>query len=208
MLLRTIGIGATETFQTNYLGTYLLVLGPALTGNIVVKVVPMGDGVLVDLDEDGVDAVGRWKILGADGSDARRLIPLSDGLVANKVVDITITNGAAATINVYMPVMGRGTMYVQSIQQTILANSQAVFKDFSALFLEAMTLENGQITVDWRDGSSHTFSPSELRIMVSYDQQVVYNLLENLSAKVRKVTIIPTADLKVQLTRYRKIGAL
>lgn len=208
MLIKTVGIGATETFQTNYLGTYLLLVGAGtLTGNTVVKVVPMGDGVLVDLDEDGVDAVGVWKLIGA-ASGQRRVIPLSDGLVPGKVVDITITNGSAATLNVYMPVTKIGTMYVQCVQQTILANSQAIFKDFSGLFLNAMTLELGQITVDWRDGSSHTFSPNELIQFSMFFQQTLANVLDNTDGRVRKVTIIPTADLKVQLVRYRKIAAL
>lgn len=206
MLIRTIGIGATETFQTNYLGTYLFMDGTALGSNIVVKVVPMGDGVLVDLDEDGVDAIGQWKLL--INSANRRIIPLADGLVPSKVVDITITNGTAATLAVYMPVTKKGTMYIQCVQQTILANSQAIFKDFSALFLNAMVAELGQITVDWRDGSSHTFSPAELILFSSFFQSTSANILDNTDGRVRKVTIIPTTDLKVQLVRYRKIGAL
>jgi hypothetical protein len=208
MLIKTIGIGATETFQTNYLGTYLLLVSTGDIGsNTIVKVVPMGDGVLVDLDEAGVDAIGVWKLIGAD-NNRRRVIPLADGLVPNKVVDITITNGGAATMDVYMPVTKKGTMYIQCVQQTILANSQAIFKDFSALFLNAMTGENGQITVDWRDGSSHTFSPQELIQFSMFFQDTLANVLDNLGGNVRKVTIIPTADLKVQLVRYRKVGAL
>lgn len=207
MLIRTIGIGATETFQTNYLGTYLLLVGQGINANTIVKVVPMGDGVLVDLDEAGVDAVGVWKLIGDVGND-HRIIPLADGLVPNKVVDITITNGSAATLNVYMPVTKKGSMYIQCVQQTILANSQAIFQDFSALFLNAMTLELGQITVDWRDGSSHTFSPTELIQFSLMFQETLANVLDNTDGRVRKVTIIPTTDLKVQLVRYRKIGAL
>lgn len=207
MLIKTIGIGATETFQVNYLGTYLLIVGTGLATNTVVKVVPMGDGVLVDLDEAGVDAIGVWKLIGDAGAD-RRVIPLADGLVPNKVVDITITNGSAATCNVYMPVTKKGSMYIQNVQQTILANSQAVFKDFSAMFVDAMLLEAGQLTVDWRDGSSHTFSPTELQQFSMFFQETLNKVLDNTDGRIRKVTIIPTGDIKVQLVRYRKIGAL
>ncbi len=208
MLIKTIATGVTETFQTNYLGTYLLLVGLSdVTDNLVVKVVPMGDGVLVDLDSAGVDAIGTWKLTG-DPGNYRRVIPLADGLVPAKVVDITITNGSAADLSVYMPVTKKGSLYVQCVQQTILANSQAIFTDFSALFLNAMVLQLGQITVDWRDGSSHTFSPAELQQFSMFFQYVLATILDNTDGSVRKVTIIPTTTLKVQLIRYRKIGIL
>lgn len=208
MLIRTIGIGATETFQTNYLGTYLMLVtatNPFL--NMGVKVVPMGDGVLVDLDDDGVNAIGVWKLIG-DPSNFRRVIPLADGLIPNKVVDITITNGGLSVVDVYMPVTKKGSLYIQCVQQTILANSQAVFTDFSALFVDAMLAQDGQLTVDWRDGSSHTFSPAELEQFSMFFQLELKKVLDNTDGRIRKVTIIPTTSLKVQLIRYRKVGAL
>jgi len=205
MLIKQIAASTAETFQTNYLGNYLVAQGIGI--DFAAKVVPMGDGVLMDLDNLGVADVGQWRQIGGAGSD-KRILPVADGLVPDKVVDITIDNQSISPLNVYMPVLGRGTTYVQCIQQTILANSQAIFRDFSALFLNLMLLEAGQITVDWADGTSHTFSPNELLQLCLFLQQQQTTIIDNMSRNVRKVTIIPDIELKVQLVRYRSIGNL
>jgi len=176
---------------------------------VTAKVTAMGDGVLSDLDGVGTDSIGKYNFFGND-SEAQRclIIPLADGLIPNKVIDIEITNGLADTLSVYMPVLKRGSLYVQNLQQTILANSQSVFENFTALFLDTLDGVGNQITIDWSDGTSHTFDNSEIGTLNYFFQSNNKTVINNDDGRIKKVTVIPNADKVIYLQRFRKVANL
>ena len=210
MLLREIPAGETVTFQTNYLGSFLL-LRTSDNADIAVqqvKVVPLGDGVLCDLDQAGVNAIGVSRMIstfGAFTNNNMRIIPLADGVIPRKVTDITIQNVGVAPVYVYMPVTGKGTTYIQTMQQTVLENSQSIFTDFFSLIPEDVS-NNDRFTVDWEDGSSHTFDGWELNIMSAYLQDVQKPIIDNADGIIKKVTVITSATKKMYLNRFKPIG--
>jgi hypothetical protein len=205
MLLKTIAAGATTTFQTNYLGNQLMLKSSA---DIIaaVKVVPLGDGVLLDLDAAGVEDVGKADFINP-GSHLVKILTLSDGLVAAKVVDITVQNTGTADLEIYMPVFQKGSMYVQTMQQTVLAASQSVFSDFEKMFMPLLK-ENDRITVDFADGASHTFDGNELALLTYVQQTDEMCMIDNSDGVVKKVTIIPNTDSRVYLTRFMAVTNL
>jgi len=208
MLLKTITAGEVLTFQTNYLGNQLMLKSVNDVGEIdaAVKVVPLGDGVLLDLDNAGVTDVGKADFINP-GSAQVKILTLADGLVSAKVVDITVKNDGADDIEIYMPVFQKGSMYVQTMQQTVLAASQSVFTDFEKIFMPALK-ENDRITVDFADGSSHTFDGNELALLTYVQQVDEICMIDNSDGVVKKVTIIAESDSRVYLTRYMAIANL
>jgi len=208
MLLKTITAGASLTFQTNYLGNQLMLKCVNAAGEIdaAVKVVPLGDGVLLDLDNAGVTDVGKADFINP-GSAQVKILTLSDGLVAAKVVDITVKNDGADDLEVYMPVFQKGSMYVQTMQQTVLAASQSVFTDFEKLFMPLLKA-NDRITVDFADGASHTFDGNELALLTYVQQVDEMCMIDNSDGVVKKVTIISESDSRVYLTRYMAVANL
>jgi len=215
MLTKVIGAGETVTFQSNYVGQFI-VLKTLNNTDIKVtqlKVVPLGDGVLCDLDEEGVNIMGTQRLVSTYSNFTNndfRIVMLADGVIPGKVTDITITNGGTQNLWVYMPVFGRGTTYVRSLMQTVLASSQSVFRDFSFLGIqrEGGDSEATQVSVDYEDGGNHVFSISELLYCSAFIQDVQKPVIDNVDGYVTRVNIIPDVDRKVYLQRYDAIGNL
>ena len=210
MLLKTIAAGETVTFQSNYVGAFIALFGQGSTDIQIdkVKVVPLGDGVLCDLDAAGVNAVGVNKLISSFANfqyNNVRIVTLADGVVPQKVTDITISNGGTDDVKVYMPVYGKATTYVRTVMQTILAQSQSTFMDFASLHLPQSS-DDDTITVDYDDGANHTFGGSELMVMSSYFQDNQKATIMNDIGAIKKVTVIPAAEQIAYLTRYDAIG--
>jgi len=214
MLLKHVDAGAVITFQTNYVGQFLVLSGQSNQDIDVnaVKVTPLGDGVLCDLDKAGVNIVGTNRLIStfaAFTNNNLRIIPLADGVIPGKVTDITIDNtDGVGWVKVFMPVMGKGTTYVRTLMQTVLASSQSTFVDFSFLGIDNGPGDNeaNQVTVDYEDGGSHTFDLQELISLSSYIQDVNKPIIDNIEGTIRKVTIIPDVDRKVYLQRFDAVG--
>jgi len=208
MIVKTIAAGATEKFQLNYVPEKLIITSTDasedLLNKVAVKVTPLGDGVICDLDEYGVSILDSINKKGGVSTAAATVntleVQLSDGLVPDKVTDYEIENKTTKSIEVYAPVTKRATLYIKSMQQTLLANSQSVFSKFSILGFN----DDGQtkVTVDFEDGTSHTYSSRELSRnntkLTIWLAEVVYNL----DATVRKVTTIPNVQSTAYLMRY------
>jgi hypothetical protein len=206
MVIKEIAAGTTEKFQLNYVPEKLIIVAQnnaeTLKEKIKVKVTPLGVGVICDLDEIGVSIVNSFNRIGGETEDGLVMIllevPLADGLVPDRVTDYEIANGSGGIIEIYAPVSKKATLYVKSMQQTLLANSQVVFEKF--LFLGfADTSNDSQATVDTEDGTSHTYSLKELSRNYSKrtteERAVVYND----KGTIKKVTVIPDA----QITGYK-----
>jgi len=206
MKLHTVAPNTTDTFQANYVGTYLICRSNSIADLGAIKVTPLGDGVLLDLDKGGAATIGQYLRIGAHTNI--RIFPLTDGIYPQKITDITIENtGSSNSIDVYMPVLGQGSTYIKTMSQTMLANSQVVFDDFTALFLP--NLDPGdQVTVDWEDGSSHTFDPLEAYALSGFAQMNASQYIDNRDGRVKKVTVIPGTTQSAYLIRYMPFGNL
>jgi hypothetical protein len=207
MKVRTIPAGTTEKFQLNYVPEKLIIenldkVNTSIRNFVAVKVTPLGVGVICDLDKAGVLVVDAFNKKGGYylNNTFAIEIPLADGLVPDKVTDYEITNDSTADIAIYAPVTKRATLYVKSMQQTLLAKSQAVFSKFIALgFIQQ---DESQCTVDFEDSTNHTYSLAELAINNTKKSIENIPIVYNEHGTVKKATVIPTVEIQAYLVRY------
>ncbi len=203
MKIGTLVASDTTTLDLQYLPQYIYFI--ASTVPTAFKVNVAGDGVISDLDGDGLDAFGVQLIIGRETN--AYTMALADGLIANKVVAITITNAVAGTVDVYGFSREEGDVYVQTLRQQVLANSGANFDDFSYMsFPNAAAGDRFVITFE--DGTVQDFNRLELTCMSQFSQNIVTGAfdLNNLAGDISLVNFIPAATQTVYLQRYIPVG--
>lgn len=198
----TTGDTVVTTINLNYLPQYLyFIASTALKG---LKVNVAGDGIIVDLDQDGIKVVSGIRRFGAVANSY--LVPLADGFVPNKVVTLTFTNSAAQTPAVYGFSMQKGSMYFTSLQQTALSSSGVTFDNFAHLGIESMATTD-TLTVEFRDGLSQDFESTELLgVYTLYSNETDSYNIDNVEQGIKRVKLIPAADRTVVVSRWAQIG--
>ena len=143
----TTGAAVSTTILLTYVPQYIAFT--AATQLTSMKVTVLGDGVICDLDSVGLSMLGQQRVIGQKTNTY--LIPLADGMIPNKNVEIIFVNSASQTPPVFAVNMAYGKRYIQSIRQTVLAASGTVFGNFAFLSL-GNTAVNDLITITYRDG--------------------------------------------------------
>ncbi len=205
MKIGQLAASETTTINVQYLPQYLYFV--ATTVPTAFKVNVAGDGVISDLDGDGVDIFGVQRIIGRETNGYT--IALSDGLIPNKVVDITIANAVAATVDVYGFSREMGDIYVQTLRQSVLANSGANFADFAFMGFPSAAAGD-RFIITFEDDTVQEFHRDEITCMLQFSQNEVtgaYNL-DNLEGEIKLVNFIPAALQTVYLQRYIPVGDL
>lgn len=203
MKIGELAASTTTTINLTWLPQYLyMVLSTVATA---FKITVYGDGVISDLDGNGLDTFGQQRLVGQETN--AYTIALANGIIKNKNVEITITNAVAAVVDVYGIVREDGDVYVQTMRQQVLANSGADFVDFALLGFPSAAA--GDIfTVTFEDGTVHTLNRLELTAMLQFTQNIVTGRYEidNLDGEIRKVNFIPLATQTVYMQRYLPVG--
>jgi len=204
MQIGTLTTGATvvTTIVLNYLPQYLYyIAGTQLTG---IKVTVAGDGVLLDLNAAGLNAINGIRRKGATAND--NLIPLADGFVPNKVTELSFTNSAAQTPAVYGYSMKKGLAYIVTRRQTVLASSGQKIENFA--YLGFSTIAAGdELNVTFRDGHIQKFLAAEILSWLSLNQNGVGSYaIDNLEGMIRWVHWIPAADAVAYITKFVPVG--
>jgi hypothetical protein len=207
----TTGAATVDTFKLNYVPQYLYYIAATqLTG---IKVTVAGDGVVLDLDANGlgaVDGIGRY------GQVANSyLIPLATALIPNKVVEIQTTNSAAQTPALYgfslqnsMRAEGVPISYVRSVKQIALAGSAATFENFAQLGFSSPTTSD-IINIGYVDGHVEQFESTELLGIITLEQnEVDAYVINNLAQMIDWVKIIPSTDRTCYITSFVIPGTL
>lgn len=203
MKIGQLAASATTTINLTWLPQYLyMVLATVATA---FKVTVFGDGVISDLDGDGLDVFGQQRVIGQETNGY--MIALSNGIVKNKNVEIIITNAVAATVDVYGIVREEGDVYVQTLRQQVLAHSGADFQDFSCLGFPSAAAGD-KFTVAFEDGTVHDLNRLELTAMLQLTQNIVSGnfIIDNLDGEIRKVNFIPGAAQTVYVQRFLPVG--
>lgn len=91
-----------------------------------------GTGTLVNLDNDGVRALGQTLQYSAIGKDTLNIIPVANGYV-NGGFYLECTNTGVADINVYAWSTQKGTCFVTSIIDTAVQNTSTRYEKFLRL---------------------------------------------------------------------------
>jgi hypothetical protein len=200
----TTGAGVTSTFTMQYVPAFLVYT--AATQLTSLKVNVAGDGVLCDLDGTGLTAVQSIRKKGVITNTY--MIPLSDGFIPNKTVDITAVNSAAQTPILYGFSQKNGIAYIVNQRLTILANSGVTLKKFAYLSLDTIAATDS-ITIGYVTGLVQKFAALEVQAANSLQTNVTAPYaIDNLSSMIDYVNIIPVANRTAYLTKYVAIGTI
>lgn len=200
MKVKTLVASTTTTWNMQWLPQFLFFV--ATTVPTMFKVTVFGDGVIADLDGNGLDALSSIKHV--DGVTNGYMINLADGIIKGKTVEISITNAVAGTVDVYGIVLEDGDIYVQSLRQQVLAASGAEIRDFAYIaFPSAAAGDRWHITFE--DGITHTFERAELEALLSLEENTngstKYNI-DNLDGTIRVVQFLPAATQTIYVVQF------
>lgn len=193
----TTGVGVVTTFNLTYVPQYIhFVAATQLTG---LKVTVLGDGVIMDLDAAGLSALYNIRQFGQVTNGYN--IPLTDGLIPGKNVEIVATNSAAQTPILYAMSMQKGSAYIQSLRQTALANSGVVLKKFAYMAIPAIAAAD-VLNITFVDGLVDKVEAAELPARSNLYQSASLNIIDNVEGMIDTVQFTPSANRTVYVVRY------
>jgi len=203
MKIKELVASTTTTWNMTWLPQFLFFV--AATVPTMFKVSVFGDGVIADLDGDGLDALNSIKHVGQVTNGY--MINLADGIVKGKNVEISITNAVAAGVDVYGIVTEEGDIYVQSLRQQALASSGVEIRDFAyAAFPSAAAGDVWNIT--FADGITHKFEMAELNALLALEENPIsgkYNI-DNLDGTIKVIQFIPAATQTIYIVQFYPAG--
>lgn len=198
----TTGAGIVTTIDIQFVPQAILITGAAtqLTG---LKVEVLGQNLpIVDLDANGITAIGQHRRLGLTANTY--IIPVADGIITDKTVRITLTNSAAQTPAVYAFGTQKGTGFVCSSKQPLLANSNTTFDNFAALFCPALAATTDLATITYQDGLSQIWERSDMQQYSGLFQNTPSYLIDNLDGSVKRVNLNVAAAQTVYKMTFMK----
>lgn len=193
----TTGVGIVTTFNLTWVPQYIhFVAGTQITG---LKVSVLGDGVIMDLDAAGLSVLYNIRQYGkvTDGFT----IPLANGLIRGKNVEITATNSAAQTPVLYGVSMAAGSRYIQCLRQTALANSGVEIEKFAYLGIPAIAVTD-VLNITYVDGLTQKVEYAELPAMANVFQSDSLKIIDNVEGMIDNVQFTPSANRTVYVVRY------
>jgi hypothetical protein len=183
--------GAATPFGFNL--SYLpenLIFNPAANQLTSLKVDDQEDGVILDLDTAGINAVKNFMYVGTK-ANAVRLV-LADGNRMNRNISISGVTSAAGAIDFYTNSDNKGTVTIKTGKVAILANNPTEFTKFSALFLPSLAAGD-RVIVDFIDGHTQIYERDELEQLSGNNNNVVGYHVNNVTSYINKVTVICAA---------------
>lgn len=163
------------------------------------KVTVLGEGVIMDLDGAGILAMSN--VRGISRVANAYLLPLANGVITGKNVEISFTNAVAGVVSLYGYGERKGDMYIQTIRQSVLANSGATFSKFAVLAFPGIVAAD-TVDIRYHDGLTQRYHRDELLGMNMNDQDNTASyLIDNLEGQITDVAIVGSAQT-AYLMRY------
>ena len=195
----TTGANVTTEVELSYVPEFIYYTAATQLVNVTIKV--LGVGVVTQLDANGLNTVGRFNQVGqiADGT----IIRLGDGLHRNKKCTMIFENSGAQTPTVYGASTGTGSLFVESIAQSLNQNTPAYL---SRLLMAAFPSASGSdnLTVEYSDGTVEQLDFIELSYLTSLQQSVQNSAndyqINNSTQAYRKVTFYPVSGAQTIYT--------
>jgi hypothetical protein len=196
-------ISTAYTFNLTFVPQYLF--WATAVAPQALKVSVFGDGVVTDLDAAGVLFVQGLRMNGRVTNGY--MIPLANGLIKGKNVEIIYTTGAATAVDLYGISLRNGDAYIQCLRQTALANSGVNIQKFAAV-----GLGNGAtgdiINITYADGLSQKVQFEELKPTLGLYCNDINNMMgiDNVDAEIDQVSFVPAATQIIHLVKYARVG--
>jgi hypothetical protein len=207
--------GATTTQTVQTLPQYLII--PGGLGRVSsLRVSVLGESELVNIE--GVNVVYlvqqyRKQTVFEGTTDV--LIPLANGLIRGKNVQISVTLTAGPNLVLHGASYGRGNVYIQTLQQIVLQNSGQIFDRFAMLAVLNPDVSD-TFDLNFNDGGSDRWEGRILTSLTTLFQAqgdsgspFVGSYIDNAGREIDKVTVIPAGSNRtVVLMRYADVGGL
>lgn len=214
MLLAQIPATTQSTFNTTFVPQFILlrgVNGQALAGDLTISVNVQGDGVIMNLDPDGVDAMSNINqfLSSASRDTVGRVFQMAEGLVNGKNTFWTIDNQDAAAVNVYgWSKQKLATFWLTYLTQLNLANSGTDYTKFAYIAIPGATAADN-FSVLYNDGTMNAnITLRELAADNAYFQSTDQFALNNINpARVKLFTYIPSStNRNAYILKYQSIA--
>ncbi len=193
----TTGAAVVTTFNLTWVPQYIhFVAATQITG---LKVTVLGDGVIMDLDAAGLSVLYNIRQYGQVTNGYT--VPLANGLIRGKNVEITATNSGAQTPILYGVSMAAGSRYIQCLRQTALANSGVEIERFAYLGIPAIAAAD-VLNITYVDGLTQKVEAAELPAMANVFQSGSLNVIDNVEGMIDNVQFTPAANRTLYLVRY------
>jgi len=198
MIIGTIPASSTGTITLTYVPEFLFFV--AATAPSALRVTALGDGVICDLDANGLNAInGQFAVSRVSNGF---LLKLSDGLIKAKNVEISLANTVASSLTLHGFSTREGANYVTHHRAIVLANSGHTFVDFSFLALPGLSATD-TIDVLYRDGTNQRYVVAELQaLQANTSWNISVNVVDNIAGEIHKVTVIPASNITAIIQRF------
>lgn len=201
VLLGSIAASVQGTFNLTYVPQFI---GFTVTSAPTFMQINMqGDGLIFNLDATGQTAMKNIRQV-ANISNVY-VYQIASGLINGKNGTLTITNAAAAQLDVYGWSFDRGDMYCTYNSQNALASSGIQLNDFAYAAFPSLAA-NDVINVTWASGITQTLNRLELQYGLVYKQNNasgIYNIDNIDPANVSQLTLNPVAAQNVYVMQYQ-----
>jgi len=197
----------TYEIVDNYIPEMLIFKKTTGTLPTALRVTVSGTQVIVDLDANGMKAIAANRNIN-DPTATYIKIPLADGLITGKNIQISITCAATADNNdlIFFSRNKNGENLICSIRQKVFQSSSTRLKSFGLLFVDGST-SSDSYNVTMNDGLVHPWTLDEV-LLETYETTNGANTLaifDNFDLKYKEVELILAADRYVTLVYFQSI---
>lgn len=171
------------------------------------RVTVSGTKVICDLDTNGMKAIACNRNIN-DPSSTYIKIPIADGIVTGKNIQISITCAATTDNNdlLFFSRNKSGENLVCSVRQKVFQSSSTRLKSFGLMFVDGATSADS-FNVTMNDGLVHNWTLDEV-LLETYETTNGGNTLaifDNFDLKYKEVECIFAADRYVTLVYFETI---
>lgn len=200
-VLFTAAASVTTSFTPQWVPQYLVFETATVPSALQIELLG-GTDQLVNLDGAAITALNNFLKPSLVSAAGQYIIPLSDGLIRGKNINISITNATAVAFSVFgvsRNLMGK--KYLKSKINQVLQNSGQVFTNFDALLIPGMAATDTLVLTD-QNGRSDNYEPDSLEDLSSLDQAVVQPQVNNLGRMYSQANFTPAADRNVTVLEF------
>lgn len=200
-ILFTAAASTTTVYTPQWVPQYLVFETATVPSALQLELLGGGDQ-LVNLTGAMITALNNFLKPSLVSAAGQYVIPIADGLIRAKNINISITNATATPFVVYGVSRNlSGSRYLKSKINTVLANSGQIFTDFDALLMPAMASTDSLVLTD-RAGKSDNYEPDSLEDLSSLDQAVVQAQVNNMDRRYAEANFTPAANRDVTTLQW------
>lgn len=207
MKRQTLTGSLTYEIVDNYVPEFLIFKKTSGALPTALRVTISGTKVILDLDTNAMKAIAVNRNF-ADPTATYIKLPLADGLIRNKNIQISVTCAATTDSNdlLFFHRNKDGKTLVNSIRQKVFQSSATKFKSFGLLYIDGATTSDS-FNVTMLDGLIHPWTLDEVMVE-TYETTNGGNTLaifDNLELNYKEVEVILAADRYVTMMFFESI---